>query len=110
MPLRRSLALSIALLYAAAVSVAIVVLSGSPYEFMIGEMEGNRKITICNLPVPADNGRDVALPLTAALVLVLVITGVIHSVRSRRVTPALVLGGLLVLLWLYRFFLRTLGC
>jgi len=44
------------------------------------------------------------------LVLVLVITGVIGSVRSRRVTPALVLGCLLVLLWLYRFFFRTLGC
>jgi hypothetical protein len=110
MSLRRSVALSIAPLYAAAVSVLIVVLSGSPYEFMIGEAEGNRKITICNLPVPADDGRDVSLPLTAALVLVLVITGVVRSVRSRRVTPALVLGCLVILLWFYRFFLRTLGC
>ena len=32
MPLRRSLALSVTLLYAAAVGVAIVVLSGSPYD------------------------------------------------------------------------------
>ena len=110
MPLRRSLTRVIAPLYAAAVSVVIVVLSGSPYEFMIGDVEGNRKITICNLPVPADDSRDVSLPLTAALVLVLVITGVIGSVRSKRVTPALVLGRLLVLIWFYRFFFRTLGC
>jgi hypothetical protein len=60
MPLRRSLTRVIAPLYAAAVSVVIVVLSGSPYEFMIGEVEDNRKITICNLPVPADDNRDVS--------------------------------------------------
>ena len=110
MSLRRALALSVPLLYAVAVAVVIVVLSGSAYEFMIGEVQDNRKLTICDLPVAADDARDVSIPVTGALVLVLVITGVVRSVRSRRVTPALVLGCLLVLIWFYRFFWRTLGC
>ena len=46
MSLRRALALSVPLLYAVAVAVVIVVLSGSAYEFMIGEVQDNRKLTI----------------------------------------------------------------
>lgn len=110
MPLRRVLILSVAPLYAVAVAALIVLLSGSPYEFMIGEVQDNKKITICNLPVSADDARDVYAPTTCALVLVLLLTGAVRSVRSRRVTPALALGCALAVVWVYRFFLRTLGC
>ena len=110
MSLRRALVRSVAAVYALAVAVLIVLLSGSSYEFMVGEVDGGRKLTLCDLPAPVDDARDVCVPVTCALVLVLAIPGAVHSVRSRRVTPTLVLGCMLMVVWFYRFFLRTLGC
>ena len=97
-------------LYAVAVAALIFVLSGSPYEFMIGEVQNNKRVTLCDLPTPVDDARDVYAPLTGALVLVVLIAGSIRSFRSRRINLTLVVGCVLLLIWTYRFFLRTLGC
>lgn len=110
MSLRRFLSMMVVPLYAAVVAALIFLLSGSPYEFMIGEVQDNKPVTICNLPTPVDDARDVYAPITCALVLVLLIAGSIRSIRYRRINFTLVVGCVLLLIWTYRFFLRTLGC
>jgi hypothetical protein len=97
-------------LYAVAVSVLIVIFSGSSYEFMTGEKDGDHPLTRCNLPGPIDDARDVYIPLTGLFVFIPLAIGMVTLLRTRRVTPPLTYGGLLVLLWAYRFFLMPLTC
>jgi len=85
-------------------------LSDSPYEWMIGDVQDNRKLTICDIPAPSDDARNVYIPLTIALILVPLVGGIVSYIRARRVRPALVMGAALLALWIYRFFLRELGC
>lgn len=99
-------------IYAAAAGGLVVLFSGSDYEWMVGEKEedGGRKLTLCDIPVSSDDARDVYLPLTLVLVLLPLAGGAVSSIRARRVRPALGLGAALLAVWLYRFFLRKLGC
>lgn len=107
---RHAFVLSGRLIYALLVAGVIVMLSDSDYEWLIGEVEDNRKLTICDIPVPSDYARDIYIPLTAALILVPLIGGIAGSIRARRLSPALWIGAGLLTLWTYRFFFRTLGC
>lgn len=97
-------------IYALLVGGLIVMLTDSPYEWMIGELRDHRKLTICDIPTAVDDASDVYLPATIALILVPLIGGTVSSIRARRVQPALMMGAALLLLWIYRFFLRRLGC
>lgn len=108
----RALALSAGTIYAILVGGIIDILSDSPYEWMIGEVHDNRKLTICDLPPPSDgdDAINVYVPLTIALVLVPLIAGIVRYIRASKVGPALVIGVALLAVWIYRFFLRDLGC
>lgn len=110
MSIRRLLAASLAPMYALAVAVLIFVLSGSPYAFMIGEMDNGKKMTFCDLPKPTDDASDVYVPLTGILVFGLLVAGGISSYRAGRVRPSLVLGCALTLFWAYHSFLQNIGC
>jgi hypothetical protein len=108
--LRRILTLCVSVLYALAVAAAIILLSGSPYDFMIGEDDGGHKITACDLPTPSDDVSGFYAMVTCVLVLALLITGIVRSIRGRRLAPFMVLGVALLALWTYEFFGQTLGC
>ncbi|MGO8977233.1 MAG: DUF2645 family protein [Steroidobacteraceae bacterium] len=110
MSIRRFLSLAIAPLCAIAAAALIILLSGSPYEFMIGEVQDGGKVNICDLPASMDDATDVYAPATGALVVVFFATGAVRSIRTRRVMPSLVLGCAIALLWFYRFVWRTHGC
>jgi glycerol uptake facilitator-like aquaporin len=110
MRLRGILALCVSALYALAVAAAIILLSGSPYDFMIGADDNGHKMTACDLPTPSDDVSGFYAVVTCMLVLVLLITGLARSVRGRRPAPSMVLGVALLALWAYEFFGPTLGC
>ena len=110
MSIRRLVVTLLAPMYAFAVAVLILVLSGSPYAFMIGETDNSKKMTFCDLPKPTDNPSDVYIPLTGILVFGLLVAGGISSYRARRIRPSLVLGCALTLFWAYRSFLQNIGC
>jgi hypothetical protein len=110
MPPQRILALCVLALYSLAVAAAIILLSGSPYDFMIGEDDDGHKMTACDLPTPSDDVSGFYAMVTSLLVLVLLITGLVRLVRDRRLAPSMVLGFALLALWAYEFFARTLSC
>jgi preprotein translocase subunit SecG len=110
MSLRRLLALCVSVLYALAVAAAIIVQSGSSYDFMIDEDDNGHKITACDLPTPSDDVSGFYATVTCVLVLVLLITSLVRSVRGQRLAPSTVLGVALLALWAYEFFGPTLGC
>jgi hypothetical protein len=83
------LALCISVLYALAVAAVIILLSGSPYDFMIGEDDNGHKMTACDLPTPSDDVSGFYAMVTCVLVLVLLITGLARSVRGRRLAPSM---------------------
>jgi len=85
-------------------------LSASPYQWIIGEVQDNRRFTICDISVLGDDARDVYIPLTIVLILVSLIRGTLSYIRTIRMKPALLIGAALLLFWIYRFFLRHLGC
>ena len=110
MSIRRLESAWLAPLYALAVAVFILVLSGSPYAFMIGEMDNGKKLTACDIPKPLDDASDVYVPLTGILVVGLLVAGGISSYRARRIRLSFVLGCALALFWAYRSFLQNVGC
>jgi hypothetical protein len=110
MPLRRILALCVSVLYALVVAAAIILLSGSPYDFMIGEDDNGHKMTACDLPTPSDDVSGFYAMVTCVLVLVLLAIGLVRLVRGRRLAPSTVLGTALLALWVCEFFAHTLGC
>ena len=77
---------------------------------MIGEMEGGVPISICTLPPAVDDARDVYAPLCAVLITPIFVVGLVRSLRTRRLDVQAVLGAALIIIWGYRFFLRTAGC
>jgi hypothetical protein len=87
-----------------------LVLSSSPYAFMVGEIDNGKQVTFCDLPKPIDDASDVYVPLTGILVFGLLVAGAVSSYRSRRIRLSLVLGCALASLWAYRFFLQNVGC
>ena len=97
-------------LCAFAVAFLILLLSGSDYDYMIGELDGNTTLTLCDIPKEVDDASDVYAPFTGLLVLILVLTGISHSRRHRRVSASLIFSFLLLLFWIYRYFGRTVGC
>jgi len=107
---RKIIATMAATLYALAVAVCIAVVTGSPYAYMVGEVDDGRRVTACDLPVAPDDMRDVTMPMTGLLVLGLLMVGVVRSIRARRVTPTLVYGGLVAAFWAWRFCLQSRGC
>lgn len=107
---RKIIATIAATLYALAVTVCIAVVTGSPYAYMVGEVDDGKRVTVCDLPVAPDDMRDVTMPMTGVLVLGLLVVGVVRSARSRRVTPILVYGGLVAAFWGWRFYLQSRGC
>lgn len=96
--------------YALMVAALILLLSGSPYEFMIGEVDHGKITTLCDLPQSVDTAREIYVPMTGAFILVLLIIGAVSSARSRRPKFSLLLGCIVLTLWIYRFFLRFSGC
>jgi hypothetical protein len=98
------------MLYALAVAGAIILLSGSPYDFMIGEDDNGHRATACDLPTPSDDVSDFYAAVTGVLVLVLLFTGLVRSIRARRLAPSMVLGVAVLALWAYEFFGQTLSC
>lgn len=97
-------------LYALTVAIFIVVVTGSPYDYMVGEVDSGRRMTACDLPIASDDIRDVTVPMTGMLVLGLLAVGIARSAKARRITPALAYGCLLATFWIYRFYLRSHGC
>jgi hypothetical protein len=77
---------------------------------MIGENDNGHKITACDLPTPSDDVSGFYATLTGALVLLLLVPGLVRSVRGRRLAPSMALGVALLVLWAYAFFWPTLGC
>jgi hypothetical protein len=110
MPVRRILTLCVSVLYALTVAVAIILLSGSPYDFMIGEDDNGHKMTSCDLPTPSDDVSDFYAAVTCVLVLLLLITGLVRSVCGRRLAASMVLGVAVFALWAYEFFGQALAC
>jgi hypothetical protein len=110
--LRKITMATIAPVYSFCVAALILMLTSSPYEFMIGEMDGDHKMTYCDLPPPSDGDDPTAeyATFTGMLVLVLLVVGAARSYRARRIRPSLVCGVLLLLMWAYLFFLRRIGC
>jgi hypothetical protein len=110
MPLRRILALCISVLYALVVATAIILLSGSPYDFMIGEDDNGHKMTACGLPAPSDDVSGFYAMVTCVPVLVLPAIGLVRLLRGQRPAFSMVLGAALLALWAFEFFAQTLGC
>lgn len=110
MATRKTIATIAATLYALAVAACIVMVTGSPYGYMIGAVDDGKRITACDLPAALDDMRDVTMPMTGMLVLGLLVVGVVRSARSRRITPALACGCLVAAFWAYRFHLQSRGC
>jgi hypothetical protein len=110
MPLRRKLALCLSVVYALVVAAAIILLSGSPYDFMIGEDDNGYKVTACGLPAPSDDVSSFYAMVTCVPVLALLAMGLARLVRGRRLALPMVLGAVLLALWAYEFLAQTLGC
>jgi hypothetical protein len=96
--------------YLLAGSAVIYLLSGHPYEWMIGESSpGEPPLTYCTLPVPSDSTSDAGILVSALIVLAGAGFGLFH--RRRSVGQAiLVCAALLAALAVYRFFLRSMFC
>jgi hypothetical protein len=97
-------------LYLFAGVVAIYLLSGHPYEWMIGESSpGEPPVTYCTLPVPSDSTSDVGIVISALIVSAGI--GIGRLWRQRNIGRALlVCAALLAALGIYRFFLRSVFC
>jgi hypothetical protein len=97
-------------LYLVAGLAGVVLLSGNPYEWMIGESSpGEPPITYCTLPVPSDSTDDVGIVFSALFVLAGVVIGLFW--RKRNIgRSVLVCAGLLAAVAVYRFFLRSMFC
>jgi hypothetical protein len=67
-------------------------------------------LTACDLPTPSDDASGFYAVVTLMPVLVLLITGLVRSVRGRRLAPSMALGVALLALWAYAFFGQMLGC
>jgi len=97
-------------LYLVAGLVAIYLLSGHPYEWMISESSpGEPPLTYCTLPAPSDSTFDVGVVVSAFFVLAGLGIGLFwrHTNAGRAV---LVCAGLLAAVAVYRFFLRSMFC
>jgi hypothetical protein len=90
--------------------VAIYLLSGHPYEWMIGESSlGEPPVTYCTLPAPSDSTFDVGIFASAFFVLAGVGMGLFWRKRDTG-RAVLVCAGLLAAVAIYRFFLRSMFC
>jgi hypothetical protein len=97
-------------LYLVAGLVAIYLLSGHPYEWMIGESSpGEPAMTYCTLAAPSDPTFDVGVVVGAVFVLAGLGIGRFwrHTNAGRAV---LVCAGLLAAVAVYRFFLQSMFC
>src|SRR5258708_19605186 len=61
---------------------SIMLLSGSPYDFMIGEDDNGRKMTACRLPTPSDDVSGFYAMVTCVPVLVLLAIGLVRLDRK----------------------------
>ena len=96
--------------YLVASLVIIYLLSGHPYEWMIGESSpGEPPVTYCTLPVPSDSTSDVGIFVSVLLILIGAGIGFFWRKESTG-RAALVCVGLLVVVAVYRFFLRPMFC
>ena len=96
--------------YALVVIAVVCFVTNITYEFMVGEIDNGKRLTICDLPKSDDDTTDVYAPATLILVLVLFLPGSVKFLRTRRVNTQLALGLIALLVWTYRFFLRQAGC
>ena len=110
MSMRKLLIALVAPMYSLLVAALILIATSSPYEAMIGEVSDGKVTTFCDLPRETDDTSDVFMPLTATLVLALLVVGAVQSYRARRIRPSLVCGILLTLVWGYCFFFRRISC
>ena len=111
MKVRKFLMALIAPIYSLLVVVLILIATASPYDAFEGEVSADGKVTtFCDLPTESDDMSDIFVPLIGILVFGLLIVGAIRSYRARRVRPSLIYGVLLLLMWVYFFFLRRIGC
>jgi hypothetical protein len=110
MPLRRILALFVSTLYRLWRPPAIILLSGSPHNFMIGEDNDAHKMTACGLLTPREDVSGRYAMVTCVLVLVLLAIGLARLVRGRRLAHSMVLGAALLAFWAYQFFAKALDC
>ena len=102
--------IALAISYALACAIIILMSSEGDYEWMIGERELDGSVlTLCTIPASTDDTSDMAAP-ALVLIAVLLVPGVIHLIRRRRVGPSLLLSLGLLTLWGYRFFVRTAFC
>ena len=106
----RGMKITLAILYALACAVIILIFSEGDYEWMIGEREPDgSSLSLCTIPASTDNTSDMAIP-ALILIAVLFVPGLIRLMRQRRVSPSLPLSLGLLALWAYRFFGRTAFC
>jgi hypothetical protein len=97
--------------YALACAVAILILSGQDYEWMVGERDPDGSVlTLCTIPAPTDNDTSEMAMLALILVVALLAPGLIGLIRRRRIGLPLALSLGLLALWGYRFFGRTAFC
>lgn len=106
----RGLVVTIESIYALLVASLILILSTSPYEGMIGEVVNNERLTICSIPPPIDDASRIYIVLTIPLILLPLVGGIVSYIQTRRLKPIQVIGVVLLSIWIYRFFLRKLGC
>jgi len=100
----------IAPIYSLLVALLILIGTTSPYDAFEGEVHDGKVTTFCDLPTESDDMSDIFVPLTGILILGLLVVGAIRSYRARRVRPTLIYGLLLLVMWVYYFFLRRIGC
>jgi|GEM_PF-3241158 len=101
----------LAIIYALFCALAIFMLSGLEYEWMIDDpYAGDDKLTLCTIPLSPDEAFDVKLPFCLVLVLVLLIPGSVRLVMKRRVGLSFAFGVVLLAFLVWRFWGRVAFC
>ena len=64
----------------------------------------------CFAPVPYDDDSDVGILIGLILIAILLVPGLIHLIRQRRISLSFILAVVLLLYWIYAFFKQSIFC
>ena len=97
--------------YAAFCFLAVAVISIPDYEsWWTGPEVPGPKPDFCYAPLPADDDSGAGEIIGLILIAVLLVPGLIHLIRHRRISLSFVLAIGLLLFWAYAFFKQPIFC
>jgi len=97
--------------YAAFCFLAIAMLSTPDYEtWWTGPEVRGPKPDYCYAPLPYDDDSGVGMLIGLILIAAVLVPGLIHLIRQRRISLALILAVVLLLYWAYAFFKQSIFC